>query len=168
MDNKLIQQAERYIMKRNVLLTKQLGIGIHGVVYVAIDKQKMERFAVKIHRYKEAYQRECAIYRRLAKLEVYQIQGCNVPLLLGQDDEIYAIEMTIVSRPFVLDFAGAYLDHPPDFPENVWDDWEKEKIAHFENDWPAVEFILAEFRMHGIFLYDISKNNISFRDPGYV
>jgi hypothetical protein len=37
------------------------------------------------------------------------------------------IEMTIVSRPFVLDFAGAYLDSPPEFSAEIWSEWEAEK-----------------------------------------
>src|SRR3989442_10236250 len=32
--------------------------------------------------------------------------------------------MSIVARPFVLDFAGAWLDTPPDFPGETWAEWE--------------------------------------------
>jgi len=30
---------------------------------------------------------------------------------------LWIVEMTIVTRPFVLDFAGAYLDERPDYPD---------------------------------------------------
>jgi len=35
-------------------------------------------------------------------------------------DDLLAIEMTIVTPPFILDFAGAYLDPAPDFPLKFW------------------------------------------------
>jgi hypothetical protein len=63
---------------------------------------------------------------------VTKIQGFNVPQLLGHDDEIWIIDMSIVTRPFVLDFAGAYLDVPPQFPtEAVWD----ALPCHFQPNW---------------------------------
>ena len=52
--------------------------------------------------------------------------GLRVPRLLQFDDDLWVIEMTIVSRPFVLDFAGAYLDMPPDFSDEVMADWHAE------------------------------------------
>jgi hypothetical protein len=48
------------------------------------------------------------------------VLGFNVPQLIGFDDELHVIEMTVVKRPFVLDFAAAYLDVRPEFPEDVW------------------------------------------------
>jgi len=33
-----------------------------------------------------------------------------IPKLIGYDDDLLTIEMTIVSPPFCLDSAGAYLD----------------------------------------------------------
>ena len=50
---------------------------------------------------------------RLKLARVEDILGFNVPQLLGHDDESSLIQMTVVERPFVLDFAGAYLDVPP-------------------------------------------------------
>ena len=160
----LVKRIQCYEVKHCVRLGEKLGAGIHGVVFVVEDNLKPGRSAVKIHQYEVAYQRECAAYQRLTEREVFRIQGCNVPQLLGWDDETYAVEMSIVTRPFVLDFAGAYLDTPPEFPENVWDDWEKEKIEQFGRDWPAAKTILAELRLYGIFMLDVSPSNIAFRD----
>jgi hypothetical protein len=50
---------------------------------------------------------------------VVQIHGLHVPQLLDFDDESLMIGMTIVSRPYLFDFAGTYLDEPPDFPDYV-------------------------------------------------
>jgi hypothetical protein len=72
-----------------------------------------------------------------------RILGFNVPQLIRADDKLHVIEMTIVTRPFVLDFAGAYLDQPPDFPEDIWTDWESEKRDQFDVRWPTVRRVLA-------------------------
>jgi hypothetical protein len=60
------------------------------------------------------------------------ILGFNIPELVGFEDDLRVIEMTIVKRPLVLDFAGAYLDARPAFPNEVWADWEAEKQEQFE------------------------------------
>lgn len=70
--------------------------------------------------------------------------------------------MTIVERPFVLDFAGAYLDTRPQFPEDVWKEWEAEKREQFEDRWPVVERVLEAFEELGIYLLDVSPGNIGF------
>lgn len=70
--------------------------------------------------------------------------------------------MTIVKRPFVLDFAGAYLDARPEFPEDVWADWEAGKREQFEAHWPVVQAILDAFEELGIYLLDVSPGNIAF------
>lgn len=44
--------------------------------------------------------------------------------------------MEIVAPPFVLDFAGAYLDAPSDYPDEVMAAWSDEKQEQYGNDWP--------------------------------
>jgi hypothetical protein len=40
--------------------------------------------------------------------------------MIRSDDDVRAIEMTIVTRPFILDFAGAKLPHGiPDFGDDI-------------------------------------------------
>ena len=85
-----------------------------------------------------------------------------MPQLLRFDDELHVLEMTIVKRPFILDFAGAYLDRRPEFPPEVWAQWEEEKKEQFQDHWPMVERILAEFEGMKIYLLDVSPANISF------
>jgi len=70
-----------------------------------------------------------------------RILGLNVPQLLRIDQEFRAIEMTIVRPPFLLDFADALLDEPPDFSEDR---------------------ILAALQTFGVYLLDINPGNISF------
>ena len=68
-----------------------------------------------------------------------------MPQLIHHNEELLAVEMTIVKRPFILDFAAAYLDKRPEFPAEVWADWEAEKREQFEERWPRVEQILSAF-----------------------
>jgi hypothetical protein len=63
--------------------------------------------ALKIHEREVPYVRERDVYFRLQNLEIHEIEGHNVPQFLGFDDERFAIEMSIVVRPFLLDFGGA-------------------------------------------------------------
>ena len=88
------------------------------------------------------------MYLRLCELQIDSIRGHVAPQLLHYDDEFLAIEMTIVSPPFCLDFGGAYLDRTPEYSPEVWADWRKMKSEAFENNWPKVELILAEFRFY--------------------
>lgn len=90
--------------------------------------------------------------------------GFNVPRLLRADDELFVIEMTIVSPPFVLDFAGAYLDTPPVFPAEVLEAWREEKFEQFGDRWPTVLRVIAAFRKWGIYLADVKPGNIEFRE----
>ena len=74
------------------------------------------------------------------------------------------IEMSIVARPFVLDFAGAWLDIPPEFSEQVWAEWEAEKRMQFEARWPEVKEVLAVLEAMDIHMEDVSPSNIAFAD----
>ena len=88
--------------------------------------------------------------------------GFHVPQFVGADDNLRVIEMSIVTRPFVLDFAGAYLDAPPDFPAEIWAEWEAGEREQFEARWPEVEAVLAALKELGIYMVDVSPNNIAF------
>jgi hypothetical protein len=70
--------------------------------------------------------------------------------------------MTIVDRPFVLDFAAVYLEKRPEFPPEIWAEWEAEKREQFEDRWPIVLEILNAFEEIGMYLTDVSPANISF------
>lgn len=86
-----------------------------------------------------------------------------MPDIIGCDESLMVIEMTIVTPPFVLDFAGARLDSPPDYPPEVLEEWESEKEEQFEDDWPVVRSVMAEFESYGIFLCDLHPGNIRLR-----
>jgi hypothetical protein len=87
-----------------------------------------------------------------------------VPELIAFDDELWIIAMTVVSRPFVLDFGGAYLDWRPEFSADVMSDWLAEKQEQFGARWPEVQTIITILEGHGILLSDVNPGNISFGD----
>lgn len=160
------QRARDYCDRRGYSLDSRLGVGTQGSVYVAnIPSPTSDRFdqvAIKFHDRSIAYNRELAVFLRLQDLQIEEIEGLMVPQLIGYDDDLLAIEMTIVSPPFCLDFGGAYLDQPPDYSPEVWTDWEKMKSEAFEENWPHVKRILATFKTFGVYIADVNPGNIKF------
>lgn len=98
---------------------------------------------MKVHEQETCYRRERDIYIRLKEHDLREIRGCAVPELIEYDDRLWIIEMSLVSRPYVLDFAGAYLEWALDFSEEVMADWQADKQEQFGNQWPEVLQILA-------------------------
>jgi hypothetical protein len=147
-------------------LADAIGCGVHGIVFMTESQpekgQAVVRSAIKAHQRAADYGRERDAYLRLKEHGVATIRGCHVPRMLRWDDQLAVIEMTVVKRPFVLDFASAYLDRPPDFSEEVLADWRAEKQEQFGDRWPEVQAILGFLESLGIFQTDVSPGNISF------
>jgi hypothetical protein len=162
-DDILKRRLADYAERRKIVFAEQLGLGLHGIVCIAEDNVNFGRFAVKIHRYAEAYRREKAAYLRLREVGLCAVRGFNVPQMLRCDDEFLAIEMSIVVRPFILDFAATWLDEPPDFPRDFWQD-ELEKREVFGDRWAEVQRVLAALETHGLHMFDVTPTNIAFRD----
>jgi hypothetical protein len=160
----LVRRAQQYADRKDLMIGRQLGSGVHGIVFSAESQIEGGRSALKVHEHGPDYARERNVYLRLKEHALTEVRGCNVPELLAFDDELWVIEMTIVSRPFVLDFAGAYLDRPPDFSEEVLADWRAEKQEQFGPRWPEVQIILGTLESYGVFLADVNPGNISFGD----
>ena len=133
-------------------------------MFVVESQTERGRSAIKVHEHERYFCRERDVYLRLAAWEVTDIRGCAVPEMLRHDDGLWVIEMTVVTRPFVLDFAGAHLDRPPDFSEDVLADWRAEKHEQFGPRWPHVQAILRDLEGFGVFMSDVNPGNISFGD----
>ncbi|HWD92674.1 MAG TPA: hypothetical protein VG938_10020 [Verrucomicrobiae bacterium] len=164
MDTILIQNAQAYALHHKLRLAERLGFGIHGIIFVAENNSESGKTAIKVHRSLEPYLREREVYQRLSVIGVSEILGFHVPQLIRFDDELRIIEMTVVTRPFVLDFAGAYLDVPPEFPEETWAEWEAEKKEQFEARWSTVQAVLGALENFDIHMVDVSPSNIAFLD----
>jgi hypothetical protein len=162
MNEILIPNARLYAGRHQLEVAERLGSGKDGIVMVANRKTKPADVAIKVLHWDELYQREKKVYERLKGLGITTVLGFNVPQLIGCDDDLHVLEMTIVKRPFVLDFAGAYLDVRPEFPKDIWDDWESDKREQFGERWPKVQAVLDEFEALGIYLLDVSPGNIGF------
>jgi hypothetical protein len=154
-DARLWQYARRTVC----VIEKELGFGFDGIVF-STDRQS----ALKAFRYEPLYLRERDVYLRLQEHGIVEMSGFKVPRLLGFDDALWIVEMTIVSPPFALDFAGAYLDDKPEFPDDVLHEWLAEKLAQFGDRWPEVRLVMAAFARLGIFLADVKPGNIEFGD----
>jgi hypothetical protein len=164
----LRHRASEYAKQRMLLITDELGHGVHGSVFTSEGQSQYTLFpfrsAIKAYRREEDYLREVGVYHRLKEKKIAHIRGHHVPQLLGCDENWLVLEMTLVTRPFVLDFAGAYLDRAPDFSEEVMADWRADKQEQFGKRWPEVQAILAVLETHGIFMEDVHPGNIAFAD----
>lgn len=149
MDEDIIEKAGTYADRRNRHVTGQLGSGIHGIVFVTEGNVYPGASALKLHYSEEPYRRERDAYRRLAEDGVTAIRGLRVPQMIASDDELLALEMTMVKPPFLLDFASAWLDRRPEFSEEVWEDWRRKNEEQFGADWPEVQLIFANLKDSG-------------------
>jgi hypothetical protein len=163
-----LRRAHEYAKHNGLVVGKELGFGVHGIVYVMKSQSEKGRpaaiCAVKAHRRELEYLRERDVYLRLQENGIEKINGFHVPQLIDYNDNLLILEITIVKRPFVLDFGGAYLDHAPDFSDEVMADWRAEKVEQFGNHWPEAERILRELESYGIHVVDVNPGNIAFRD----
>jgi len=152
------RRTTQYITTRGIRLESLLGFGREAKVF-ATDNQT----ALKVHDDPDAFQRELLTYLRLATHGIERVLGHHVPKLIDADDRLLALEITIVKRPFLLDFGAARLDSAPDFPPEVLETWEQEKIEQFGDHWPQVAAIMEWMRANaGIYLLDIHPGNIGF------
>jgi hypothetical protein len=166
LDDDLLRRALDYTQRRGRRLGKRLGAGAHGSVY-ATEFQPENRpaaieSAIKVFRQEAGFIRERDVYLRLRDRGIQTVLSCNVPSLIEYDDKRWIVEMTVVTRPFVLDFAGAYLDRAPSFPEEVMVQWHLDKSEEFGANWPRVQAILAAFQKFGVFMIDVNPGNVSF------
>jgi hypothetical protein len=162
--SELIGRAQEYCQRERLRLSGQLGYGVHGIVFAVEFQSNEGRAAIKVHERAADYRRERDVYLRLSEHGVAAIGECAVPKLIHYDDQLWIIQMTVVTRPYVLDFAGAYLDHAPEFSEEVMADWRRDKAEQFEGRWGEVEMILRALEAYGVLLLDVSPSNISLAD----
>ncbi len=156
--------AAAYAARYQLRLVERLGSGIHGTVHVAEHAGKQDQSAITAHNSVAPYKREREVYGRLRNASVTAVLGLHVPQFIRADDELLVIEMTIVTRPFVLDFASAQLGTRPPFPEELWAEWESEKREQFGTRWKTVQAVMNALEELGIFLGDVSPSNIAFAD----
>ncbi len=153
----LEQRALEYARLSNISLDLKtpLGHGTDGSVW-----KTSRDSAVKSLNLKKLYDTELECYQRLKASAITKIRNCSVPRLLGSSDSLMVIELTIVTPPFILDFAKSYIDKRSDYPEDSRAQWESDGVELFGSDWKEVRLIMAALQRYGIYYYDAKPQNI--------
>jgi hypothetical protein len=156
-----LKRADEYIRRRKLTVKVQIGGGTQGVVLATESGT-----AVKALIRQENYMMERDAYLRLREHGVRRLMGFNVPELHNHHDELLIIEMQIVKPPYVLDFGNAYVDCDPPYlyEKRIMVQWEAKKRSEFGQHWPTVRSLMSEFKGLGIYLADIHRGNIAFRE----
>lgn len=85
-------------------------------------------------------------------------------MLLDYDDDLLALEMSIVSPPFALDFASAILDDPPDLIEDEGHTFYDFIQSRFDEHADEVMDLYHELANRaGMYVLDFHRHNIKFR-----
>jgi hypothetical protein len=152
-----------YESRHHCRLSVPLGAGPGQDGFVLLSDR---RSAVKFFDRSERFARELEVYHVLLDKGIRSVEGHSVPELLNSDLDLLAIEMTIVERPFVLDFAGAKLPHEiPDFEQHVIDEHIEHLQELFGDQWSDALHVAEMFRQAtGFTLLDIHPGNIAFAD----
>lgn len=89
-----------------------------------------------------------------------------MPTLNRYDAELLALEVDIVTPPFLLDFAAARRsEEVPDFEDHVWKEHHERLKDKFGNRWQDVLQVADAFeRLTGYALLDLHPGNIRFGD----
>jgi hypothetical protein len=156
-----LEKFRQYELRYKVRIVDRLGDGKDGCVF-----ETERRHAVKFLDDNPIYRREIRAYQILRQRDINEINGFQIPRLIRNDDELRAIEMTIVQPPFILDFASAYtIDEYNrfEFTEDVLAERETSWMEIFGDRWSQVQAICNAFtRETGLILLDLSLNNIKF------
>jgi|tagenome__1003787_1003787.scaffolds.fasta_scaffold20744338_1 hypothetical protein len=157
----LLERAKLYANRNGtrIVSTVEFGHGLEGFVWVS-----QRDSAIKIIRNRKNYADELEAYRRLQAGGVRQLCGFAIPWLLGSDDELQAIEMEIVQKPYLLDFGKVYFDGAERRAYDRRDlqlDRNRSKSFYKPEDWSRVAMALhlLESRF-GIYYADARPSNI--------
>ena len=155
-----LERGQTYADHRGTKIIDVLDQGHDGTVFITTNQT-----VVKVHERVASYRVERDVYLRLRDKRITSLEGHQVPQLQGWHDALASLELSIVRRPYVLDFGKASLDVPPehDWPEHVlserWHHWEQQ----FEPEqWPQVLAIYGRLARLGVYLLDLHPGNIAF------
>ena len=103
------------------------------------------------------------MHQRFSANKVTDIYGFTVPQLIGYDDRLQIIEMTIVTPPYILDFGKVWIDKAPDYPSETWQEYYSELQERFGERTGKVRTLLSALQVHyGIWYMDPKPGNIRF------
>jgi len=152
------ENLARYCAQHHLQITGKFGAGKDGTVF-----QTQSGSAVKVHERLDSYEAERDIYLRLLERNVVEVCGLTVPVLLNFDDDLRVLEMQMVSPPYLLDFASAWLDKPPDFSREVINEWHQRLRESFGERFPDIMHVLETLANEaGVYMLDIHPHNVKF------
>lgn len=153
-----LQRVVDFCLRTHQRIRGTIGVGKDGFVL----KTSLNH-AVKFLRHAEVYGREKRAYQRFALHRVRAVAGFNVPNFYASYDDLLAVEMEQVPRPFVVDFASAHLDEPPEFPPDVLADFHERIHDLFGPRAGDVFSLLNELgERYGVYMLDARPANIQF------
>jgi hypothetical protein len=159
----MARRAKTYVQSRKLSLDCQypLGAGIDGCVW-----RTSRPSAIKLCERDQSFRDEVESYRRLQDQNVRRIQEFAVPRLIDWDEPLMAIEISIVSPPFLLDFGKVYLDAPPPYwnDAEIMADWQARGKEDFDDRWGQVLSLVGMLQKYGIWYIDPKPGNIMFAD----
>ncbi|MDZ4686487.1 MAG: hypothetical protein SH850_15570 [Planctomycetaceae bacterium] len=151
-------RAELYAKQHGLTIEKQIGGGVDGLVQ-GTDRKT----AIKTLNNHHLYRQERDVYRHFRRRKVSNVNGFQIPTLVDVDDELWVIEMTVVSPPFIVDFASASLIRRTEFEPEIRAEWMEAKEEQFEGDWPRVKMAMWALDRIGVFLNDVHPGNVCCR-----
>ena len=156
-------RIDEYERRHHCRLLGSLGLG-SGQDGFVLRSDRLT--AVKFFDRTERFHRELEVYRVLLDKDIHDVAGHRVPTLIDSDEELRAIEMTIVERPFLLDFAGAKRpQEAPHFEQHVLDEHVRHLQELFGERWADAIDVTEMFRHKtGFILLDIHPGNVAFDD----
>jgi hypothetical protein len=159
----LLTRAQQYAELSGIALDweRPLGHGTDGAVW-----KSHAGTAVKVLERERGYYNERDAYLRLQEYGLTErIDEFWVPKLIGFNDDLWTIEMELVTKPpYIIDFAKVRFDRPPDFSEEVLEYDERKNRELFRHHWPEVQPLLASLESIGIYYLDPQLSNIRFPD----
>lgn len=154
------ERLDSYLKFHSLSSVGVLGQGKDGCVWLT-----SRHSAVKIHERSESYRAERNAYIRLRELHVTEIAGFRVPFLHNYVDDLLALEMTVVTAPYLLDFASAKIDAAHDLIEDEGHtiiDMIRERFDDQADDVIALVDELGSYA--GVYLTDVHRHNIKFAE----
>ena len=146
-----------YADQAGIYLVTELGHGTDGSVF-----NSSRETAIKAFSRQRNFMHELQCYQLLDAKKITRIKQFAIPSLIGFDDSLMVIEMTVVAPPYLIDFGKVSIGNPP---EPLWQSQlEEEGQELFEDRWPIVRSLLANLEMHGIYYLDPKPGNIRFSD----
>jgi hypothetical protein len=153
-------RAAKYATNNGTELEKPLGFGSDGSVW-----QTLRKTAIKVFEKRHVYENELSVYQRFQRDRVRSLAGFAIPVLLQCDHDLMVIEMSIVEKPYILDFGKVYLDTPPDFSSEVMGDFfANQKERWGKKYWPQIAKLWGLLKSHGVFHMDPKPGNIELAD----